>query len=59
MRSRQHSSANNPSSRSSTVSLRESVFRFVEENGRRYHSFNEGSKSTEVYCSLFMGDDCN
>ncbi|KIN08553.1 hypothetical protein OIDMADRAFT_100291 [Oidiodendron maius Zn] len=27
---------------SSTISLRESVFGFVEENGRRYHSFNEG-----------------
>lgn len=27
---------------SSTVSLRESIFDFIEENGRTYHSFNAG-----------------
>lgn len=30
-------------SRSSTVSLRESVMHYVEENGRTYHAYNSGS----------------
>lgn len=32
------------------MSLRESIFKFVEENGRRYHSFNEGSKTRSPLC---------
>ena len=38
---------------SSTVSLRESVLAYVEENGRTYHAFNEGSTSRDVSEPLF------
>ena len=31
--------------RSSTISVRESVYKYVEENGRTYHAFNSGSRS--------------
>lgn len=48
--------------RSSTISLRESIFQYVEENGRTYHAYNKGSKCVmwpESYLSLIQTPEYN
>lgn len=41
--------------RSSTVSLRDSIFNYLEENGRTYHAYNSGSMS-RVALTLNLAD---
>jgi hypothetical protein len=35
-----------------STSVRSSVYKFVQENGRTYHKYREGSKSSFVWLSL-------